>query len=148
MAVRISFFNNFSNIAKESSPLAEKLFAVTFNQLKNLEDLREFKNNKGRRTTEYFSLVCSLIPLVASNNIDLLLEILSVAIRCSFDHNSTEIKGEFYIDSTRVGLFKIATVVLGLLKKDKVNLKKALEIINEAKFIDHIHKDCLFYYAN
>lgn len=148
LSVRDSFYTNYREIAKESDQVAEQLFNVLFEQLKNLEDLGEFKNKKGRRTMEYFSLMSSLIPLISKSNPTLLHEIVSVCITCSKVHNSTEASGDFYVDSTRVGLFKMISVILDLFRKDNENKKKTLQIISDMKLIDHVHHECLFYYGS
>ena len=92
--------------------------------------------------------MCSLIPIVAKDKPDLLCEIVGVCIDASGAHETTESSGEYYIDSTRVGLFKMITTVLELLKKDDENKKKVLEIIIDKTMIDHIHHECLFYYGS
>lgn len=63
-------------------------------------------------------------------------------------HNSTEESGESHIDSTRVGLFKVMAAILGLLKKEDVPRRQALDIVDQARLIEHIHRGCLFYYGN
>lgn len=78
--VRESFCNNFKELVKDSRVVAEQVFEVLFDQLRNLEDLGEFKNKRGRRTEEFFGLLTTLIPIVGENNPELLLELLKVAI--------------------------------------------------------------------
>lgn len=97
---------------------------------------------------EFFQLLCSLIPIVGTGKPDLLCEIVGVCIDCSYAHETTEAAGDFYVDSTRVGLFKMISVILDLLKKDDENKKKLLKVIIDKKLIDHIHHECLFYYAS
>lgn len=147
-AVRDSFCTNFKDLAKGAPVVAEQVFEVLFDQLRNLEDLGELKNKRGRRTAEFFGLLATLIPIVGENKPDLLLEILKVAIANSMLHNSTEQSGESHIDSTRVGLFDIMAVILPLVKKDDGQRRQALEIVEQARLIEHIHRDCLFYYGS
>lgn len=124
------------------------MFEVLFNQLKNLEELGDLKNKKGTRTSEFFTLLTALIPIVSENKPDRLIELLKATIDHSLLHNSTERSGDYYIDSTRVGLFKIMATVLPLAKKEDDLRRRALEIVDQAKLIDHIHRDCLFYYGS
>ena len=39
------------------------------------------------------------------------------------------------------------STVLSLAKEDEERRKAVLEVIQETKLIDHIHRDCLFYHA-
>lgn len=142
--VRDSFYSNFKELASGSVVVAEQVFEVLFDQLKTLDELGELKNKKASRTREYFSLLTSLVPVVGENKPDLLTDVLKVAIEASLLHNSTELS---VADSTRVGLFNIMASVLSLVKKDDDRRRQALAIAEQAKLIDHIHRDCLFYYG-
>ena len=75
-SVRESFGNNFKELAKGAPVVAEQVFEVLFDQLKNLEDLGELKNKRGRRTADFFGLLATVIPIVGEGRPDLLLEIL------------------------------------------------------------------------
>jgi hypothetical protein len=70
--------------------------------------------------------MCSLIPIVATGKPDLLCDIIGVSIDGSYGHETTETAVDLYIDSTRVGLFKMISTALDLLKKDDEGRKKAL----------------------
>ena len=45
---------------------------------------------KDKRTAEFFSLICSLIPIVGKEKPDQLHDLLKVTIDCSLSHFSTE----------------------------------------------------------
>lgn len=40
------------------------------------------------------------------------------------------------------------SAVLDLYKKDDENKKRVLKIISDEKLIDHVHRECLFYYGS
>lgn len=145
--VRESFSQNFKDLAAGSPQAAEQVFEVLFDQLRRLEDLGDLKNKKGPRMREYFALLVALIPNVGGNKPDLLLDLLKVAIDGSLLHDSTERSGEVYVDGTRVGLFKVMAAILPLVKKEDEHRRRALEMMDQAKLLDHIHRDCLFYYG-
>ena len=66
--------------------MAEQLFEILFNSLKNIEELSEYTTKQGRRTMEYFKLLCALIPIVGADKPDLLCEVVNVCINCSYWH--------------------------------------------------------------
>lgn len=78
--VRESFGSHFKELAKESRAVAEQVFEVLFSQFKELEQLGELKNKRGRRTEEFLALLAALIPIVCEGKPGLLLEILQTAI--------------------------------------------------------------------